>query len=752
MKPISPNRSVVVSTGETKRFSITESEKAYQLLSDPYSDKPRAVVRELFSNAWDAHRMNWNQHIPIQMTLPTTLSPEFIVRDFGPGMEHSFVMDMYSSYFKSTKDSSDEDIGGLGVGCKSPFSMADTFTVTSCFENIETQYVCFKDEVGRPTITVLSSREMSNGELSGVTISVAIPHDYITKIWDNVRLICGEFPTKPHVLNTPFDFPEYTNLVTTESSMIRTYPNVYYSSSARVTMGHIQYPLDCKLLSGSVSEKAQKVLELQNLIIKCDIGECELPISRESLSYDERTIQNLERKLEKVFDELIEVADTALKTYETPWEAFKGHQRTLRVTTLHGFNKTLNDTEKNLWFYSALDPKKDLFSGSHNISKFNPLHAMHEWTKDHDVRAVWVVSSTDEPSKVAARVRPAYRPGPIQLTIPEKYYTSWNALFVIADTSKQATQRLSKYLASSNKETVYSFVIDEITSEKDIRDFLQTNFCNPDVVLLSSLPVPPSTNKKASDQEIMSRITRASHGQFATRRAFPVSHGGIYVQSAPGDYIILGSRTRPIDSIKKLFNVGILGDVTIHGVDARTYKKLENNKQWTKLEDLIEQGLVQFTNQHALILPIWIHIINNNGFTMLAHLVADARYSALLGKLGNSSPVIEYLNIIRQFYLTSVPNGSKKLLSIECRQDTHPRELIRRKNERHLSYSYFSSDIVHVLQERYTQEHLTKVGISSNKLDDLVDSIFKVNPMLELIPNNKYDQASTSAIILEYIV
>jgi uncharacterized protein YvpB len=57
MKPITERSEVVAEVGETQSFTITESEKAYQLLSDPYSDKPRAVVRELFANAWDAHEM-----------------------------------------------------------------------------------------------------------------------------------------------------------------------------------------------------------------------------------------------------------------------------------------------------------------------------------------------------------------------------------------------------------------------------------------------------------------------------------------------------------------------------------------------------------------------------------------------------------------------------------------------------------------------------------------------------------------------
>ena len=116
--------------GSTGGFSIKTTAAAFQLLSSGlYSNKIRAVVRELSSNAVDAHPMVQAQSRAIEVKLPNSLDSEFYVKDFGPGLSHDNLMHMYTTYFDSSKQASNDFIGGFGVGSKSPFAYTDAFTV-----------------------------------------------------------------------------------------------------------------------------------------------------------------------------------------------------------------------------------------------------------------------------------------------------------------------------------------------------------------------------------------------------------------------------------------------------------------------------------------------------------------------------------------------------------------------------------------------------------------------------------------------
>ena len=79
--------------GASGSFSIKTTAAAFQMLSSGlYSNKIRAVVRELSSNAVDAHTMVQNHERPIEVKLPNNLDSQFYVKDFGPGLSDNAIM------------------------------------------------------------------------------------------------------------------------------------------------------------------------------------------------------------------------------------------------------------------------------------------------------------------------------------------------------------------------------------------------------------------------------------------------------------------------------------------------------------------------------------------------------------------------------------------------------------------------------------------------------------------------------------
>jgi hypothetical protein len=105
-------------------YRIVQSKAAFETLSSRlYSDKIRAVIRELSCNAWDAHQDADKGDVPFEVHLPTDFEPYFEIKDFGTGMTHRDIVDLFASYFGTNKSESDKFIGALGLGSKSPFCL-----------------------------------------------------------------------------------------------------------------------------------------------------------------------------------------------------------------------------------------------------------------------------------------------------------------------------------------------------------------------------------------------------------------------------------------------------------------------------------------------------------------------------------------------------------------------------------------------------------------------------------------------------
>lgn len=174
----SNEQDVMFGNAPSKRtgFKIQAGRKAFQVLSEKlYKDKAEAVLRELSCNAVDIHCELGKGHIPFNVTLPTSIYPWFVIRDFGTGLTQEQVDEIFTVYFASTKDGSDDSIGGFGLGCKSPFAYSESgggFTVKSYQKGMCTVYNMYMDN-GEPFATPMSTTPTT--EEDGLEILVPIP-------------------------------------------------------------------------------------------------------------------------------------------------------------------------------------------------------------------------------------------------------------------------------------------------------------------------------------------------------------------------------------------------------------------------------------------------------------------------------------------------------------------------------------------------------------------------------------------------
>lgn len=157
--------------GEKIAMKLNEDSLAHLMgtFIDLYSDPEMAVIREYSTNAYDAH-IEAGVTQPIEITLPTALSPFLRIRDYGYGLDVEDIRDIYSQYGASTKRESNDVVGMLGLGCKSALTYTDQFTLTGIKDGVCTQVSISRDEDGSGSMTIVDQYETD--EPSGVEVII----------------------------------------------------------------------------------------------------------------------------------------------------------------------------------------------------------------------------------------------------------------------------------------------------------------------------------------------------------------------------------------------------------------------------------------------------------------------------------------------------------------------------------------------------------------------------------------------------
>jgi len=291
------NEAILSNVSEVGEFRIRNSAKAFNILSSGlYANKIRAIIRELSCNAVDSHTAAGKQDTPFDVHLPNQLEPWFSIRDYGTGLSHEQVTNIYTTYFESTKTNSNDFIGALGLGSKSPFSYTDNFTVTAIKDGVKGVYSAFINEAGVPSIAKMGEEQTSEPDGVEVKFSVSDRWDF-SKFQEEARYVYTYFALRP-VISGVSDF-RFRDVEYDAKDII---PGVHsYTDGHRravAIMGNIAYPID-------VPNTEQAMGELR-LLLNCGlemhfaIGELDFQASREGLSYIPQTVDAIKRKLEAV--------------------------------------------------------------------------------------------------------------------------------------------------------------------------------------------------------------------------------------------------------------------------------------------------------------------------------------------------------------------------------------------------------------------------------------------------------------------
>lgn len=288
-------------------FGISQNDSAHimNILRDTlYTKKILAVLREYSANAWDAHRMSGKGNIPIKVVIPTHLEPTLVIKDYGPGLSHEEVFQVYTQYGASTKRASNVAVGQLGIGSKSGFAYSDSFTVISCNGGKKRTYVAILDASEKGLINLLDEQDC--GEETGITIQIPVKPEDIQEFVDTAISLFKFFNPRPNInVNLPPETPLQARLKT---GLIYDVDKVD-GGKWQAVMGCIPYRLDLSQVNVT-SDKSDKSgvgywAHKLSGVLYLDIGEVHVSASREELKYSNTTKKTIVQRFSELAEEFV---------------------------------------------------------------------------------------------------------------------------------------------------------------------------------------------------------------------------------------------------------------------------------------------------------------------------------------------------------------------------------------------------------------------------------------------------------------
>jgi len=332
MRPLQTKRELVVSGSLAEgKFGISEKNHRHLitiLRSTLYTNKILAVLREYSANAWDANREAGKGDVPIQVVLPTELDASLIIRDEGPGLSEKDIFEVYTKYGDSTKRDTNDKVGFLGIGSKSAFAYADTFTITSWHRGTKKVYVAVLDETDMGVVTKMHE-EPCELRKTGVEIKVPVNPKDAPAFEREAEPLFRYFNPRPDI-NLTFEEQEITEYKSGFITPYRRYESENVSWIA--VMGCIPYRLNFNQIWDDLDETTQEVLEKRSGGLFFEIGEVNMAASREELEYTDATLETIKKKIDALFTEILEEAISTVEEAETGWDRRLAVQRIFQET------------------------------------------------------------------------------------------------------------------------------------------------------------------------------------------------------------------------------------------------------------------------------------------------------------------------------------------------------------------------------------------------------------------------------------
>lgn len=328
-------QAIETTTEQTKmRLSEDASSMVFQLFTkNVYSNPIGTVVREITSNCFDSHvEAGVDAPVVIRKHKDGQAGTHYIsFIDYGVGMSPDRVKNVYGVYFESTKRVDNEQIGGFGIGGKTPLAYKrstgqgegeydNSFYVITNFNGTK-YYYCIYEGAESPVISELHTEPTTDRNGTEVQVPVlekdleTFQKEMIKQLYYFENIIFEGFEYEDSYNKDENDNPVIVFPLPNDYQIVRGKNFLFrgdeYSNYVHVCLGRVSYPIDYDILGLNSGDYNMPIA------LKLEVGDIGVTVSRESLDYSETTIKMLKKKLEKTKEEIVTLISKQYKNIKT---------------------------------------------------------------------------------------------------------------------------------------------------------------------------------------------------------------------------------------------------------------------------------------------------------------------------------------------------------------------------------------------------------------------------------------------------
>lgn len=618
--------SVVINHGLNKEsnFNVAVNGKAFRVLSDTlYQNKIGSIVREISSNARDSHIANGTPDVPFEIHLPNIYEPYFSVKDYGTGLSDDAIRTIYTTLFASTKDSSNDQVGAFGLGSKTPFSYTDAFNITSVFNNKKRVYSAYiqteGSNAGIPAINLMV--EEYTDEPNGLEVSLAVENKDINRFEKEVASQLKYFPIKPIIKNnSKFKFDNLKKyLISINGFNIIEHndnDNHYVVKNITIIQGGVGYPLDLELITPHINNKGLNnflgIVELYGADIHFNIGEIGVTPSRESISYDTTTINNIIKRFEHVFANLNSIFEEKLNSLKNNWE---------RAIAMNDggaiYSAFINDNKYGLTaldgnaIYSYNDVSKFIFDSEEKNNK--NLFIFQRFTlKSHGEGYVF---KEDSKNKNQRYIIPNAKTFVICIDHNCTFYKQRIRAWMM--TLNNRTENVVYVISIKNETNISEDGVVSVTHniiDSDIISKLSNKLGGVEIISCSSLPIPKKVTQVEDGEKVLKiRGPNSKYFRYAGNGDVGMisNYEKIYEKLSEKDsgyYFVLNDNKREIDIsgeklslIRAAIHAGYISSDKFILIRKNDAGKMKNYPKWIDARIAIDEFITKYKSSKKMI-------------------------------------------------------------------------------------------------------------------------------------------------------
>jgi len=396
-----------------------------------YSNKIGSIIREITSNCFDSHkRANVDNPVVIKVDFDYENDIYYIeFKDVGTGLSPDAIKYIYMRWFTSDKRSSNEEIGGFGIGSKSPFAYTDMFYINTVSEGIRYDYIHYKDERNAKGVREFKLDlllEEPTNQRNGTSIRIDIQKEDLPKFlseineqlsyFDNVFVQKGESVYSHYEYNNKYNIDNFNREKIFEYKTFkyrdRIHGHNHQDSELFILIDTVKYPINFKELD-------IKVLTIP-FGLKFKIGELSVTPNRENIEY---TQKNKDLIISRYNEMIEEIAFLIQKQNKFEFDTLKEYRKSISSVYLTLGNEQSNCKlllDKNVVFnhfgievkkvfkplenfkYNITNTVLDIFYKPVGVIKYDGSVEEHNYMCISNVeegREVYIINSMSELSK-----------------------------------------------------------------------------------------------------------------------------------------------------------------------------------------------------------------------------------------------------------------------------------------------------------------------------------------------------------------